>query len=148
MSTAQAAKIDLVAPGNHGTLVREAMRPEILACSAEAPLPTVAEAMAREHVHCIVVRGEPGHDREDRWAVVSDDTLLRNMGPDFARRTAGWVASADYPTITPSETVQHAVDLMIMQHVRHLVVVDEVTRRPLGVISTLDVVRVLGREDV
>jgi CBS domain-containing protein len=127
-------------------LVRDAMRPEVLSCSADAPLRAVAQTMAREHVHCVVVRDAPDQGRQDRWAIVSDDTLLGNAGEDFGRRTAGWVAVADYPTIKPTETVERAVDLMISQHVRHLVVVDEVERRPIGVLSTLDVARVLARD--
>ena len=126
-------------------LVRDAMRPEILSCSPDAPLRTVARTMAVEHVHCVVVQGGPDQDRKDRWAIVSDETLLRNAGEDFSRRTAGWAAVAEYPTITPSESVDRAVDMMITQHVRHLVVVDELTRRPVGVLSTLNVARLLAQ---
>jgi signal-transduction protein with cAMP-binding, CBS, and nucleotidyltransferase domain len=105
----------------------------------------VAQTMVTEHIHCIVVRADPDQSQRDRWAIVSDVTLLRNAGQDFSRWTAGRVAVADYPTVTPSETVERAVELMIGQDVRHLMVVDERTRRPLGVLSTLDVARVLAR---
>ena len=145
MTTMNAAGTEPSAPSYRQVLVRDAMRPEVLSCSADAPLRTVAQTMATEHVHCVVVQGRPDQSQPDRWAIVSDDTLLRNAGEDFARRTAGWVAVADYPTITASETVDRAVDLMISQHVRHLMVVDERTRRPVGVLSTLDVARVLAR---
>jgi CBS domain-containing protein len=148
MTTMNLETRDFPATNYRQVLVRDAMRPEVLACSADAPLRTVAQAMATEHVHCVVVRGEPDRSRQDRWAIVSDDTLLRNVGEDFGRRTAGWVAVADYPTIMPSETLQRAVDLMLAQHVRHLVVVDELTRRPMGVLSTLDVARVLAQADI
>jgi CBS domain-containing protein len=122
-------------------LVRDAMHAEILSCPAEAPLREVARTMARNRVHFVVVEGPK---QQGRWAIVSDETLLRFIGPELDDRTAGWAAVADYPTVVPSETLDRAVDLMLAQQVRHLVVVEEETRRPLGVLSTLDVAAVLA----
>ena len=46
-------------------------------------------------------------------------------------------------TVRPTETIQRAAQLMTEHATAHLVVVDE-ERRPLGVISTLDIAAALG----
>ena len=59
---------------DHAT-VGDAMRPRVLTCDPSTPLATVAEEMATEHVHSIVVIAD-GDDGERAWGVVTDRDVL------------------------------------------------------------------------
>ena len=65
----------------HAT-VGDAMRPWVLSCDPATPLVTVAQRMAGEHVHAIVVLADHGDRRP--YALVTDRDLLR----EAARRMA------------------------------------------------------------
>jgi CBS domain-containing protein len=47
-------------------------------------------------------------------------------------------------TVDPTTSVTVAAELMLQHGVSHIVVVDPETRRPSGVLSTLDVIDALG----
>ena len=48
------------------------------------------------------------------------------------------IMSSPIATIEPEETVETAADLMLSNRVRHLIVVDEQTRKPVGIIAPSD----------
>jgi CBS domain-containing protein len=60
--------------------------------------------------------------------------------------TAGKVASNPAVLISPRVPLRRAAELMTEHGVTHLVVVDERSNRPVGVISMLDLARVLADE--
>ena len=123
--------------------VSAAMHHGVLTCARGASLIEVAELMARRHVHCIVVTDDET-DADALWGVVSDlDLVAASSVRDLDEQTAGGTAATTPLTIAPGETVQRAAQLMTEHATAHLVVVDA-DRRPIGVISTLDVARVLG----
>ena len=94
-------------------------------------------------VHCIVVTDDPG-DAESLWGIVSDlDLAAAASVRDLAEQTAGATAATAVLTIAPDETVQRAAQLMTEHGTTHLVVVDA-ERRPVGILSTLDVAAALG----
>lgn len=123
--------------------VGEAMTPGILTCSRATPLRTVAAMMATHRVHSIVV-----FDRGDRvapWGVVSDLDLVDAV--DTAG-TAGSVAASPVVTVTVDDTLSHAAQLMRENATSHLIVVtDEVSPLPIGILSTLDVARAFAELD-
>ena len=49
-------------------------------------------------------------------------------------------------TVTPDQTVRHAVNLLADKHIGAVVVVDE-TKRPIGIVSERDIVRVLAQNE-
>lgn len=61
--------------------------------------------------------------------------------------TAGAVASTEVVTVHPNESVRRAAELMRDHEVSHLLVLNGVSDRPIGVISTLDVMR-LATSDI
>lgn len=94
--------------------------------------------MASRRVHCVVVADEPA-DADSLWGIVSDLDLVAAAGVrDLDEQTAGAAAATAALTVGPGETVQRAAQLMTEHGVTHLVVVDAM-RRPVGVLSTLDV---------
>jgi CBS domain-containing protein len=120
------------------------MQRGVLTCRRDAPLTEIAELMARERIHCVVVRGDDSDDAAALWGIVSDlDLAAAASVRDLADQTAGGTAATVALTVHPGETIQRAAQLMTEHATTHLVVVDD-ERRPIGVISTLDVAAALG----
>ena len=123
--------------------VSAAMHAGVLTCSRDAPLADVAALMASRRVHCVVVTDDAA-DANALWGVVSDlDLVAASSVRDLDEQTAGGSAATTALTIGPGESVQRAAQLMTEHATAHLVVVDH-GRRPIGVISTLDVARALA----
>jgi CBS domain-containing protein len=127
--------------------VADAMHPGVVTCPLETPLPTVARMMAVYRIHSVVVFREESDDVEDAelWGVVSDLDLINaaNAG-DLEDRTAGGTAATPVVLVQSDDTLAHAAQLMSEHEVTHLVVVEPESTRPIGILSTLDLARVLG----
>ncbi len=123
--------------------VRAAMHEGVLSCPADTPLSAVAELMAAHAVHSVVVTD----DKDDTiWGVVSDLDLMAAAGVrDLDAQSAGGSAATPALVIGPRDTLQRAAQMMTEHATTHLLVVDDVSGRPVGVLSTLDVARVLAR---
>jgi len=130
-------------PASAGIRVFDAMHRGVLTCSREATLADVAGLMASRRVHCVVVTDEPG-DVDSLWGIVSDLDLVAAAGVrDLDEQTAGAAAATAALTVGPGETIQRAAQLMTEHGTAHLVVVDA-ARRPVGILSTLDVAAALS----
>jgi CBS domain-containing protein len=125
--------------------VAEAMHEGILGCSTETSLAEVARLMASHRVHCVVVSESLEH-ADSLWGIVSDlDLVAAASVRDLEEQTAGATAATPALTVSPRETLQRAAQLMTEHGASHLVVVDA-SRRPVGILSTLDVAAVLGEQ--
>ena len=123
--------------------VAEVMSWGLVSCPAEASLETVAALMSAERVHCVVVLS--GAEAGARWGVVSDvDLVAAASVRSLAEQRADGTAMRPAVTIAPSESLDVAARLMTTTGVSHLVVVDPAERRPVGVLSTLDVAGALS----
>ena len=122
--------------------VAEAMTPGILTCAPVTPLRVVARMMATHRVHAIVVFGH--EDSLLPWGVLSDLDLV---GAIESRAPAGAVAASPIVTVTPGDSLLHAARLMREHSTTHVIVVaDESSPLPIGVLSTLDVARAFAAE--
>jgi crotonyl-CoA carboxylase/reductase len=134
-----------VTPGEIGlerTAVRDAMHEGVLSCPEDTPLSTVAELMAARGVHCVVVTGA---DDRAVWGVISDLDLVAAAGVrDLDAQSAGGSAATPALAIAPGDTLQRAAQMMTEHAAAHLLVVDDVSGAPVGVLSTLDIARVLA----
>ena len=124
----------------HAT-VGDAMRPWVLSCDPATPLVTVAQRMAAEHVHAIIVLADHGDRRP--YAVLTDRDLLR-VADRFDELTAGEIATEVVLMARPAEPLAEAAHRMADHDATHAVVVDDRTGRPVGVLSTLDIAGILG----
>jgi CBS domain-containing protein len=124
--------------------VADAMHWGLFDCTPETSLRTVAALMSGERVHCVVVTENPRVARS-LWGVVSDLDLVAaaTVRPLDGQR-AGGTAMKPAVTAVPHETLEDAARRMTEHGVSHLVVIDVVGQRPLGVLSALDVVDVLA----
>ena len=136
-----------VTPAFSDARVSDAMRHGVISCPPETPLVTVARMMASQHVHAVVVttfEREPGTaGRESAWGIVSDQALLV-AGENADDMTAGGAAVTDFPRVGPDDTMAAASRKMARQGSSHAVVVDPATRRPVGMLSSLDVAGVIA----
>jgi CBS domain-containing protein len=125
-------------------LVGDSMQWGLIHCTPETSLRAVAALMSRERVHCVVV-AEDRRVPRSLWGVVSDLDLLAaaTVRPLDGQR-AGGTAMKPAVTAVPNETLEAAARRMTAHGVSHLVVIDVVGQRPLGILSTLDVVDVLA----
>jgi CBS domain-containing protein len=121
------------------------MRPGVLSCAPDVPDRIVARMMVTHGMHAVVVTDIPDAGARDEpilWGVVSDVDLLRMARPRDEPLTARELGATEALTVTPQCPLPEAVRLMDEHRVRHLVVVDG--RRPLGMLSTLDVAAALA----
>ena len=125
--------------------VADVMHEGVVTCDVDVPLVSVARTMAQQRIHCVVVWQEPATATgPELWGVVSDLDLVKVAATeDIGGRTAGGSTATPALMVAPGEMLCRAAQLMAEHEVTHLVVVDEVTTTPVGVISTLDVARAL-----
>ncbi|MCB0874819.1 MAG: CBS domain-containing protein [Solirubrobacterales bacterium] len=111
----------------------------ILSCPAEAPLEEVAWLMADNRVHALVVEGD---DRNP--PVISDSDLIAAVGSGhFDELSARDVAGTEAVSISRSDTLERATQLLTEHSVTHLVVRDD-RWQPVGILSTLDVAKAIS----
>jgi CBS domain-containing protein len=140
----------VVRPRFASATVGDVMHEGVLSCGSDTPVRDVATMMSRERVHAVVVDGEP-HARtgpeHHGWRVVSDMDVVGQMDrADAMRATAGQMAATPAIVVAPGESLTDAARLMHDYDVHHLLVVEPGERRPIGVISTLDVVASIAAE--
>jgi CBS domain-containing protein len=123
--------------------VGDAMSPGVISCPPETPLRVVARMMSTFNVHSVFVFEHQDEDDEtpQLWAVVSDLDLVAAAGHDLDSRTARSSAVTPLVSVLSSAPIQDAAELMAQHGIAHLAVIDPGSRRPVGVISTLDIAR-------
>ena len=122
--------------------VRDAMNHGIVSCDADAPTELLAQIMAEQRVHAIVVR-DVADDRRPLGIVSALDIASAvAKGGDL---TAAETCTGPVITVSADDTVQRAALLMTEHDVGHLVVIDQAGPKPVGIISSLDIARVHGR---
>jgi CBS domain-containing protein len=130
---------------NHAT-VGDAMHPGILACDPDTSLTEVARLMATRRVHCIAVMA-PSHGVDGGdvvWGLISDLALIQAGMRLGSEQSARALANEPVVSIRPTTPLRQAGEKMLEYGVSHMIVIDPETRRPVGVLSTLDVIGVLA----
>ena len=126
--------------------VGDAMSHGVISCAPETPLRVVAQMMATHGVHAIFVFEHTDEDDEapQLWAVVSDLDLVAAARLDLDTVTAGATAVTPLVSVAADRSIAEAGSLMAQYGIAHLAVTDPGTRRPTGVISTLDLARAVA----
>ena len=134
--------------GLHGTLVRDAMSMPIVTCAPGTPLREVAGLMTENGVHSVVVLhpacadAAPAHRR---WGVLSALDLGAAAPGGERDAAAGSAAGSPQAVVGADDTLATAAQLMAEYRTAHLLVAQEGADEPVGVVSALDVARVLAR---
>jgi CBS domain-containing protein len=126
--------------------VSDAMHYGVLTCAPDTPLAHVARTMAEHRVHCVVIQ-ESDKPGPSSWSVVSDRDLMAAAAADRVDdTTAAAVAATSVRWVGSGEPLSRAAQVMAENDISHLIVVDEASGRPNGILSTLDVAMVLAAE--
>ena len=127
--------------------VADAMSPTVVHCTPDTPLRGVARLMETHSIHAVYVFDYGVEDDEAMrlWGLVTDLDLVAAW-PVIENRTAGDSAVTPLVTVSCDDALGRAAQLMAETASTHLAVLDPVSRRPVGVLSTLDVARVIAAE--
>jgi CBS domain-containing protein len=128
--------------------VEDAMRPGVISVPSETPLRDVARMLSTRHIHCLVVTDSADLEAATTWGLISSfDLVLATVeggAESFEERAAGELAGATPPVVIGSDSLDRAVQLMVRHRAEHLLVAGAEDRRPVGLLSTLDIAGVLG----
>ena len=117
--------------------VLNALHMALIECAPDADTRTIARVMSEHEIHCVVVRDiEPGG-----WGIVSDPRPDGGHAARARARPAARLAATEPLIVAPTDTLEHAAQLMAEHQTTHAVVVDPTTGEPVGILSTLDVAR-------
>ncbi len=132
-----------------GSRVAAAMTSGLISCPPETPLRVVAQIMAAKRVHAVYVFDYGAEDDETvgLWGIVSVVDLVAAALGDLDELTARDSSVTPLLTIASDERLEHAAQLLAENGVSHLAVLDPMTCRPCGVLSTLDIARVIANEE-
>ena len=115
--------------------VADLMTSPVMTVAPDDPTNAVAAAMAREGIKSVVVISEDC--APDGIFTATDNMHLAVGGADPASTTVGERMSTDVVTVTPSDSVARAADLMTTHDISHLPVLgadDQVT----GILTSTD----------
>ena len=128
------------------TTVGAVMHPGVVTCLPDTPLEPVAGTMADLRMHCVAVAGVGRGDDGDEhfvWGLVSDMDVLHAALPRRAVAARGRFAAASPLALPATAGLDRAAALMAEHEATHVVVVGR-SGLPAGVVSTLDVLRIVA----
>jgi len=117
----------------------------LISCPPDTPLRDVAAIMADACVHAVYVFDGAEGEAAALWGVVSDLDLVAAARRDITRLTARDASVTPLITVSDDDLLARAAQLLAENSVSHLAVLDGATDRPVGVLSTLDLARVIAR---
>ena len=127
------------------TRVAEAMTPTVVHCRPDTSLRDVARLMTTRGIHAVYVFGDVLDEDEPPalWGLVTDLDLVAAW-PVLDERSAGGTAVTPLVMVPSNEPLGRAAQLMAESGTAHLAVTDPLTGSPVGVLSTLDIARVIA----
>jgi len=124
-------------------LVRDLMHRGVVTCDVETPVSEIAQTMAENDVHCVVVVDEVG----EACGVISDLGLLKAYGKNVDKVTAEDILGGGPIIVNPNALVSEAVAIMQEKHIHHLVIMSEPPlHRPVGVLAASDVIKGMAKK--
>jgi CBS domain-containing protein len=100
-----------------------------------------AKKMNEKRISSVLVIDKNRKNNEDPIGIVTEKDLVRRVcaaGISSKEIGVSDIMSSPIETIETEATVETAADLMLMNKIRHLLVVDEKSRKPVGIIAPSD----------
>ena len=130
-------------PTDAPTTVGSVMHAGVVTCPPDASLRTVAGLLAEHGIHAVVVVTP---DEAGPCAVVTDrDIISAHATGRLDRLSARDAASEPTLTVRESLDLRSASELMSRHGSTHIVVTAADDRRPIGIVSSLDIARAIGQ---
>lgn len=124
------------APTFAATRVADVMHGPVITCGPETPIQLVAQTMADEQVHAVVVTGI----ELTAWGVVTALDIAAAAATNAIEDVARDVAATEPVTVQGDAPLSEAARVMVEHQVNHLLV-EDAGGRPIGIVSTSDVAR-------
>jgi predicted transcriptional regulator len=118
-------------------LVRDIYHKGVILCKPDTPLQEVVRVMADTEIHAVMVAEREG---EPPVGVVSHTDVIAHYGQDLTTIQARDVMTSKVISIPENATVGEAAERLLESNIHRLLVVSE-TSKPLGILSTTDIVR-------
>ena len=126
--------------------ISDVMHPGVITSTPDAALRTVARIMAERCVHCVAIAGIDrggGRDPHFTWGLIADIDLMRALHRGSAAVAAGTIVATEPIALPDDESLDRAAALMVKHDTSHVVAVSR-AGLPSGMVSTLDVVRIMA----
>ncbi len=123
-----------------GVTVREAMRPGVITCLPDAGPATIATIMVANGIHVVVVAPSP----HGTPLIVTDRELVRAVVEGRESACASDLAGEPAAALTADAGLEDAVAMMAARYVTHVLAMEPSSGTPAGIVSSLDVVAILG----
>jgi len=120
--------------------VEQVMHHGFVGCDFETPVTAVARKMAAHRIHCVVGFGDVSGGDTAVWGVISDLDVVNALAAGGGALTAGEIAATEVVSVSPRDSLAHVAQLMREHGITHVVVVER-SDRPVGIVSTLDLMR-------
>ena len=117
--------------------VRDIYHKGVILCKPDTPLQEVVRVMADTEVHAVMVTEREG---EPPVGVVSHTDAIAHYGEDLTTIQARDIMTSDVVSISEDDTVAEAASKLLENHIHRLLVTNR-EGKPLGILSTTDIVR-------
>ncbi len=120
--------------------VREIMSTNLETIDVTENAQDAAKKMNDKRISSVLVVDRDKKTKEPIGIVTERDLVIRvcAAGTSSEQVSIQEIMSSPIATVEPQATVETAADLMLSNKVRHLLVVDEQTRMPVGIIAPSD----------
>ena len=126
--------------------VSDVMHPGVTTCTPDVALSAVARIMAEHRVHCVAVAGidtaGPG-GQHFTWGLIEDMDLVLAIQRGALAESAGTIVATAPVAIKEDDALDRAAALMVEHDTGHVVAVGS-SGLPSGIVSTLDVARIIA----
>jgi len=116
--------------------VGDCMRAGIFTCDPHTPLRELAATMSSLRIHALALRAPHGQ----RLPLISDLEVVAGIALSDELQ-AGDLVAATAHTVSRIQTLRQAAQLMVERGASHLIVLDEASGHPVGVLSTTDILQ-------
>lgn len=120
--------------------VKEIMSTKLETIDVTKNAQEAAKKMNDKRISSVLVVDGDNKSEEPIGIVTERDLVIRVCAAGTSSKDVGIreVMSSPVVTVEPHATVETAADLMLSNNVRHLLVIDEQTRKPVGIIAPSD----------
>ncbi len=135
------------APTLRAARIGDVMHGGVATCLPDTSLFAVARTMAEHRVHCVAVAGvdnSGGRGEHLIWGLIEDIDLVVALHRGSLAVPAGTIAEPAPAALREDASLERAAELMVEHDTRHVVAVGQ-SGLPAGMVSTLDVARILAR---
>ncbi|MDQ3848083.1 MAG: CBS domain-containing protein [Thermoproteota archaeon] len=120
--------------------VREIMSKNLETIDVTENAQDAAKKMNDKRISSVLVVDKAKESKEPIGIVTERDLVIRVCAAGMNSKEVGIreIMSSPIVTVEPQATVETVADLMLSNKVRHLLVIDEQTRKPMGIIAPSD----------